>query len=97
MEYHTTHSSCLDCDISFACFFWLPAGRAKDKQFITNFGRQHEKTCGITDEKKVVKMKAKKNQDKGQQEETGYGISIVTKKENTKVETNDYDEDDVKF
>ena len=71
-------------------------GRAKDKQFITNFGRQHEKTCGINDEKKVVKMKVKENQNKGQQEETRYGISsIVTKKENTKVETSSYvyDED----
>ena len=72
-------------------------GRAKDKQFITNFGRQHEKTCGINDEKKVVKMKAKENQDKGQQEETRYGISIGTKTESTKVETNDYYDDDVEF
>ena len=72
-------------------------GRAKDKEFITNFGRQHEKTCGINDEKKVVKMKAKENQDKKQQEEIRYGISIVTKKESTKVETNDYDEDDIEF
>ena len=74
-------------------------GRAKDEQFITNFGIQHEKTCGITDEKKVVRMKAKENQDKGQQEESRYGISMCEKKESTKVETSSYvyDDDDVEF
>ena len=70
-------------------------GRAKDKQFITNFGRQHEKTCGITDEKKVVKMKAKENQSNAQQD-TRYGITSSNNKESTKAETNDFD-DDVEF
>ena len=70
-------------------------GRAKDEQFITNFGRQHEKTCGLTDEKKVVRIKAKENGQQEKQEESRYGIAIGTKKESTKVGTNDFDE--VKF
>ncbi len=73
-------------------------GRAKDEQFITNFGIQHEKTCGLTDEKKVVRMKAKENQDKGLQEESRYVISMCEKKENTKAETSNYVyDDDVEF
>ena len=70
-------------------------GRAKDEQFITNFGKQHEKTCGLTDEKKVVRMKSKENGQQEKQEESRYGIAIGTKKESTKVGTNDFDE--VKF
>ena len=70
-------------------------GRAKDENFISSFARQHEKTCGLTDEKKVVRMKAKENGQQEKQEESRYGIAIGTKKESTKVGTNDFDE--VKF
>ena len=70
-------------------------GRAKDENFISSFARQHEKTCGLTDEKKVVRMKAKENGQQEKQEELRYGITKGIKKESAKEETNDYD--DVKF
>ena len=47
---------------------------------------------------KRKKKKAKENNDKKQQEKTRYGITSSNKKENTKVETNDYDyEEDIEF
>ena len=72
-------------------------GRAKDENFILTFARQHERTCGLTDEKKVVRMKAKEHKQQEQQEESRIGINISNNKENTKVETNDFDDDDIEF
>lgn len=67
-------------------------GRAKDENFISSFARQHERTCGLTDEKKVVRMKAKENGQQEKQEESRYGIAIGTKKNNE-----EYDDDDIVF
>ena len=74
-------------------------GRYRDKNKIEAYalGYEDDKKKEITDIKRK-KRKAKENQDKKQQE-TRYGIAIGTKKESTKVETNDYDfdEDDIVF
>lgn len=75
-------------------------GRYRDKAKIKASAESYEndKKKEITDIKRK-KKKAKENQDKKQQGESRYGITIGTKKESTKVKTNDYDfdDDDVEF
>ena len=68
-------------------------GRKEYEQNIKKYAIKYE----LDKKDQGERMYKQKKKEEEQQEETRYGISIVTKKENTKVETNDYDDDDVEF
>ena len=68
-------------------------GRKEHEQNIKEYAIKYE----LDKKDQGERMYKQKKKEEEQQEETRTGITLNNNKENTKVETNDYDDDDVEF